>query len=213
MESIGNENKIMQKKILLSSAYFPCVDYIKAIYNNDSIIIEKNEHYLKQTYRNRTQIASPNGIQSLSIPIVDAGKKEAIGEKKISRKENWPLLHFKTIRNNYKNSPWYDFLEDEFQTLFESKSDYLIDFNLEILQWILKLLRIKKEIQFSETFEKNPTDKIDLRNFFHPKIKNTQTVHVNYQQIFIEKNGFIPNLSIIDLIFAEGIKLEEYLKA
>ena len=209
-----NENKIERNTLLLSTSYFPCINYIKAIYNYDSFVIEQHESYIKQSYRNRTHITSSQGLQALSVPVVNEGSNEIIFSKKISYKEPWQQIHFKSIRNSYKNSPWFDFLEDELAVLFEKKHTFLIDLNTEILHWTLNLLKIKREICLTNKFELQPVHWEDKRNAFHPKseVENLETLN-SYSQIFKERNGFLPNLSILDLIFAEGIKLDDYFKA
>ena len=203
-----------EKSILLSTAYFPCIEYIKCIYQSDCIYIEKNESYSKQSYRNRTHITSSQGLKALSIPIANAGNKEPIFLKKISFQENWQQNHFRTIRNTYKNSPWFNFLEDEFSILYEKKTELLLDHNQEILNWILRLLKINRQIIYTDVFEISPTEKTDYRNSIHPKLQHQKEIEIpKYHQIFMEKNGFLANLSILDLIFSEGIKLDDYLKA
>ena len=111
----------MQSSILLSTAYLPPVFYLKQILQHDTIIIEKKENFIKQTYRNRCDMVSANGLISLSIPLVKQTNKELISEKRISYSENWQQQHWRTLVSAYKNSPYFDFFEHEFKPFYENK--------------------------------------------------------------------------------------------
>ncbi len=195
--------------VLLSTTYLPPISWFKEIVNNESILIEKHEHYQKQSYRNRCEILSANGKLNLSIPLLKQGDKEIITDKRISYTENWQQNHWRAITSAYKNSPYFEFLEDEFKPFYSNKHEFLFDYNWKLAQTILKILRIKKNILFTETFEKN-FDGHDLRNSIHPKIKlklNTKP----YRQVFSDKFDFTDNLSVIDLVFNQGLNALKYL--
>ena len=195
--------------MLLSTAYLPPVEYFQKINSIDTFFIERNEHFLKQTYRNRCHILGPNGIQALSIPLGNTHTKTLITEKKISYSENWQHQHWKSITSAYANSPYFIYYSDELKMFYENKFDFLFEYNTEILKVLLKLLRIKTEIKFTENFVEETTN--DFRNNVSPKNKTNEIVFKSYTQVFSEKYPFVSNLSIIDLLFNKGPEAKEFL--
>ena len=199
----------MSQPVLLSTAYLPSVFYLKQILHNDKIIIEKNENFIKQTYRNRCDIVSANGLITLSIPLIKQNNKELISEKKISYAENWQQQHWRTLVSAYKNSPYFDFFEQEFKPFYEKKFEYLFEYNLQLLETILKILRVQKTILFTEEFQIKPSNVKDLRlisDLKHTEIKIESTP---YYQVFSDKNGFKENLSCIDALFNIGLEIKK----
>ena len=124
------------KTVLLSTAYLPNVHYLSQVINCDTIVIEKHENFVKQTYRNRCDIATASGKLSLSIPLIKQADKELISDKKISYAEDWQKQHWRTIVSAYKNSPYFEFFEDEFKPFYENQFEFLLDYNTQLLQTI-----------------------------------------------------------------------------
>lgn len=196
--------------VLLSTAYLPNVFYLSQVLTNDEIFIEKHENFIKQTYRNRCEIFTSNGKLTLSIPLVKQADKELISEKKISYAENWQQQHWRAITSSYKNSPYFEFFEDEFKPFYEYKFEYLFDYNIQLLETVLKILRVKKTLLYTKEFEKEPLNKIDLRNEYSERDSNQ--LLKPYYQVFADKHGFMSNLSCIDVLFNEGLKTLDVLK-
>lgn len=191
------------KTVLLSTAYLPNVHYLSQVINCDTIVIEKHENFVKQTYRNRCDIATASGKLSLSIPLIKQADKELISDKKISYAEDWQKQHWRTIVSAYKNSPYFEFFEDEFKPFYENQFEFLLDYNTQLLQTILHILRVKKQIEFTQTFELNPPQVIDLRN-----LSDSEKIDVevkSYYQVFADKIGFTPNVSCLDALFNIGL--------
>ena len=203
---------------IVSTAYWPNLHYFYYLLNTESFVIERYENYHKQSFRNRTQILTANGKLDLSIPIKKINTKELIKDIEISYQENWQNNHWRAITSAYKNSPYFDFFEEEIKQLYSTPFKHLIEYNLEQLKLVLKLLKIKKEISFTSDFEKEPTNFLDLRNSIHPKIEFTNDTLVSeklktpYYQTFESKFDFNPNLSILDLLFNKGLETIDYLK-
>jgi len=198
----------------LSISYFPPVQYFTKILKFAKVIIEQNENFIKQSYRNRCEIYGTNGKQCLSIPIVkNHNVKTAIKDVKISYDTNWVKLHVKSIESAYRSAPFYEFYADEIISILQSGPVFLFDFNYEILNNLLQLLEIEKEIEFSQEYKTEILN--DFRYQIHPKDKtNDNTFDPQfYQQVFTEKHGFIANLSIIDVIFNLGPQAVSYLKS
>lgn len=189
--------------VLLSTAYLPNLNYLSQVMQHDTIIIEQHENFVKQTYRNRCDIVTANGKLSLSIPLIKQADKELISNKKISYAEDWQKQHWRTIVSAYKNSPYFEFFEDEFKPFYEKQFEYLLDYNTQLLQTVLHILRIKKQIEFTQTFELNSTQVIDFRNL--SDIEKTNMNAKPYYQVFADKLGFTPNLSCLDALFNVGL--------
>ncbi len=205
-------------KALLSTSYWPNLQYFYYVLNAHEVIIEQHEHYQKQSFRNRSQILTSNGVIDLSIPVSKIHHKEIISSVEICYKENWQINHWRTITSAYKNSPYFDFFEDEIKSFYNSKPKYLFEYNLQQLNIILKILRANKKINFSSDFEKQVPDVVDLRNSIHPKIdfnqdlKTKPILNIAYYQTFANNLSFTPNLSILDLLFNKGLDTIDYLK-
>ncbi len=205
-EHFNPSNKM--NTVLLSTAYLPNISYLSQVLNHDAVVLEKHEHFVKQTYRNRCEILTSNGKLSLSIPLVKQADKELISEKKISYAEDWQKQHWRAITSAYKNSPYFEFFEDEFKPFYENQFEFLFDYNTQLLQTILHILRIKKQIEFTKEFELNPTERNDLRML--SDLNNSfDFIAKPYYQVFADKKGFTPNLSCLDALFNVGLETKD----
>lgn len=193
--------------ILLSTAYLPPVNYLSAVINHEDIVLEKHEHFVKQTYRNRCEILTANGKLALSIPLIKQADKELISEKKISYAEDWQKQHWRAITSSYKNSPYFEYFEDEFKPFYENQFEFLFDYNTKLLQTVLHILRIKKHIQFTDHFEPAPNNIVDLRGLSDVKQSSPDTKP--YYQVF-GASAFVPNLSCLDALFNIGLETIHY---
>ncbi len=196
--------------ILIELHYFPSIQYFSKFFLHPSLIIEQHENYVKRSFRNRTHIAAANSLLRLSIPL-EKGKnqQQAIRDVRISYDENWQNKQWTAICSAYGNSPFFEYYVDDFQPLFEEKEEYLFEHNLKVLQTIFFVLDIKPTLEFSATYVKEtPADIYDFRNKITPKTttiaKDSNYQNIPYQQVFAEKTGYLPNLSILDLIFCKG---------
>lgn len=191
--------------------YLPPVAYFsKLIEHNFNITIEKHEHFIKQTYRNRVKIASPDGILDLTIPVVKGSKVHTpVKDVKISYDFKWQRLHWLSMQTCYRSSAYFEYYEDGLAYFYEKKFDFLFDYNLELLHWLFKQLKINAQINFSDEYFKELTEGVDLRNSF-AKNENNLVETKNYFQVFSDRNEFIPNLSIVDLLFNQGPQSKIY---
>lgn len=199
------------ERIILSTAYLPSLDYFRLLLSGKPVLIERHEHFTKQSYRNRCTILGANGPLDLSIPLVRQGDKELIGEKKISYQERWQNQHWRTITSAYKNSAYFEYFEDELKGFYEQEYELLFDYNWQLMQTILKIMRQSPQIDFTSAYEKMPVNALDARGLIHPK-KKTLFEYKPYYQVFADKHGFVPNLSILDLLFNEGLNSLAYLQ-
>lgn len=198
--------------LILSTAYLPPVEYFYFLNNYENIRIDIHENFQKQTYRNRCVIYSPNGPLSLVIPVIRPDKpKTIVKDILISYDEEWPRTHWRSITAAYNSSPFFLYYQDDLHRILEKKYKYLIDLNNDLLSTLLSELKINISYKSSEEYLKG-NNYLDLRERISPKrIKNDSSAFPEYNQVFIEKHGFLPNLSIIDLLFNEGPNCLEYL--
>jgi hypothetical protein len=191
--------------ILLSTAYLPPIEYFVWIRKTKSIIMEREEHYIKQTFRNRCEIYSANGKHSLTIPVIKTnGNHTKIKDIKIDHTEKWQLKHWRAIESTYNQSPFFLFYRDVFEAFYLNRFTFLFDYNSQLLDVILRILKIEPKINYTQLFEKQaPMGMIDLRHEITPK-KKSMLYFTPYNQVFNDRSGFISNLSIIDLIFNLG---------
>lgn len=200
-------------EVLLSTAYFAPIQYFTKIISYQNINIEYCESYLKQSYRNRTVILAANGPLHLTLPIVDGPKaKGPIRDLKLSYDQPWQQIHWRGISSSYNNSPFFEYYADDLVPFFlEKKWKYLFDFNLEIQNAIFKAINLDVALKYTEEYYiqgEVPESIDDFRYTIHPKShKQNPDIHffpTLYTQVFHEKWGFLPNLSILDLLFNEG---------
>ena len=205
--------------VLLVTSYWPNLHYFFYVLNASIINIEQFDNYSKQSYRNRTQILSANGVLNLSIPIKKNKSEKVINSIEISYKEDWQKNHWRAITSAYKNSPYFDFFEEDLKVFYSNKYNLLIDYNTDQLKFIIKVLKQKKNIQLTKQYESNPESVIDLRTIIHPKQSYlsdkllANKLDQSYYQTFENKISFTPNLSILDLLFNKGLQTIDYLKS
>ncbi len=199
-----------KKTILLSTAFLPPAGWFSLLLNHP-VSIEKHENYQRQTYRNRCLIYSEKGILPISVPVNRPyGNHTPITEVLIFNNEKWYLKQWRAIRSAYEASPFFLYYQDDLKPFFNGHHENLFQFNLELVLKICALLEISPDLHFTEKFEKTPEDKMDLRHFFSPK-KPVQGHFPPYTQVFADRHGFIPNLSILDVLFNLGPEGKIYL--
>jgi hypothetical protein len=205
-------------KVLLNTAYWPNLHYFYYLVNSNEAVIEQHDHYQKQSFRNRTRILSANGPLDLQVPLRKRKHKELVKEIEISQTERWQQKHWGAISSAYGNSPYFDFFAEEIGFFYNHEFKTLLEFNKAQLDCVLNILRIRKKILLSSFFEIDPPGAIDLRAIIHPKINYDQdpvvarVLTTSYYQTFGEKFNFVPNLSILDLLFNKGLETLGYLQ-
>lgn len=204
------------KEILLHPCYFGPISQFVAMSKAEKIWFENEDNFQKQTYRNRMYIHSANGRLALSIPIRHTGNRtqhQRYREVQIENDFPWQQQHWRSLETCYRTSPFFEFYEDEFQGLYSQKFKYLLDFNYACLQALLEALEWDLEHQKTTAFHKvAPAGIADLRKLVDAKSPKDLDLSP-YTQVFEQKNGFLGNLSILDLLFNEGPGTEAYLQA
>jgi len=192
--------------LLIENQYFGTVDYYKMLFQYTYINIEQCEYYQKLSFRNRCMVPGANGIIQLSVPLENGrNQRSLIKEVKIAYKDNWVLQHCRSLEACYNRAPFFEFYRDELFELLETRPIFLFDFNLSLMEWVLKKLKANLQIEFTQAYTSNPVPEImDARNLIVPKNQGTHNDYLKYTQVFQDRIGFKPNMSILDLLFCVG---------
>ncbi len=197
-------------KALLPIFYLPPISWFAEFLDKENeITLEQFESFPKQTYRSRCAIYAANGKLSLILPIHHNGKR-AIKDLEISYAENWQKLHWKSIKIAYQSSPYFEYYEDRLKQIYNVQPKSLIEFNLNALNVILKIIKEDKEFSLTQEYQKT-TEGLDFREKFSAK-KETGYSFTEYYQTFSDKLGFVSDLSIIDLLCNIGPECATYIK-
>ena len=171
-------------------------------------IFDQYEHYQKMSFRNRCTLLGGNGPIALSVPLVGGrNQKTRMKDVRILNQENWQGRHWKTIESCYNKSPWLEYYRDELARLYTRKFDYLIEWNFSCFQWAADKMSIKTFCTLSEEYIENydMNSCIDWRGKLVPSTINSEFRDVaRYPQVFEDRFGFIPNLSVLDYLFCAG---------
>ena len=203
----------MQTSAIFPLFYLPPVGYFSHLKDFEAdFLIEKEEHFVKQTYRNRAVVYSPNGPLDLIVPVLKGAKIHTkMKDVKISNDFDWQRLHWKSLESCYRNSAYFEYYEDEFFRFYEQKFDFLFDYNLEIMHWLLKQLKKNVVLKFTAEYVEEQDVAHDFRKRIHFKNPLNVSEFKPYFQVFDDRNGFIPNLSIVDLLFNQGPQSQLYI--
>ncbi len=205
---------------VLTTAYLPPVEYFYAIAHSDRVLIEVHEAYQKQSWRNRCRILATGGPEDLSIPVVKEERlSRPVRDIRIDYGEPWLQHHIRAFAAAYNHSAFYDYYADDLIPLLERKPVFLFDLNQSLLEKLMSLLDLSVPVTFTETFVKEYPF-FDGRERIQPKYKGESLLaeygsEQAYYQVFVNRApgaGFIPNLSILDLLSAEGPDAGRFLR-
>jgi hypothetical protein len=230
--------KFNRMKLIIDIQYFPSVILYKSLYKFSNIVFDQYEAYQKMGFRNRCQLAGADGVVDLSIPLVKGrGQKTLVRDVRISERQPWAAQHWKTIVSCYNRSPWFDHYRDELEGLFKRQFDFLLDWDLACFEWSVRVLGLAIPVELTEGWvpEYSSWEEADWRGKLRPRDRAAgcgegvgerssqgraglaglagEAGPVRYRQVFEERTGFIPNLSILDLLFCEGKNATKYIRS
>lgn len=169
-----------------------------------AVCLDKAENFQKMSYRNRYYITGANGLIQLSIPLQQGREqRNRMDVTGISYNENWQVQHWRTLVSVYNRSPFFQHYEPSLQPLFEKKYDLLHEFNYASTEWLAQQLKADIKITVTDTYVREYENSRDVRGI-KPGVEKKAIEEQPYYQLFNERNGFLPNLSMLDLLFAEG---------
>jgi hypothetical protein len=196
-------------RAVLSIHYLPNLLWMRHLLNGNAII-DVHEHFVKQTYRNRTTILSANGPLSLVIPVQKTAHKMSIHELKPDNTIHWQRQHWQSLKSAYGSAPYFIHYADAFENLYSTNTQSVLQFEVDLLKLCMKYLKVNVQVNLSDTYIACMPGDIDLRYQITPKIHANETFKP-YLQIFAEKFAFEPNLSVIDLLFNQGPRSIDYI--
>ena len=188
---------------IFPTAYLPSIHYMSLFLKTESPSIELFESYKKQSCRTRTNVMTANGIQTLTVPIVKVNGNHTLTQDiEIAYKEPWQHIHMRCLESAYRKSAYFDYYFPYFENIYKQKFKTLIELNDYSLKVILKLMKVTKDYSYTNDF-----DKINDNDDYRISLSKTDGNEIEipkYYQVFADRHGFIPNLSIVDLLFNEG---------
>ena len=193
--------------------YFPPISYFAWLLEND-VTLERKEHYVKQSLRSRCTIMGSNGPLNLLVPRVKASKRQPIDESETHNETDWKTVHWRSIVAAYRNSPFFEYYEDELKPFFEKNHTHHFQLGLDSIEVISQLLEISFEPSFTEEYLTESEQK-DLRNAWNKReyaSKQPVKDFPEYIQVFSDRHPFTTDQSILDLLFCTGPQSVEYLK-
>ena len=209
------QHHTLKETALLQTTYFGPIQWYQKLYRYDQCLIEQYDSFHKQTYRNRCIIATANGLQALTVPVEH--DSQFVKDLRISDHNQWRRVHWNALQSAYSESPFFDYYADDLYPFFERKYNFLIDFNEAIRQKICELIDIQPQVEYTSSYisnltsqTSNLTDYRDVIHAKHPQPDDTFEAK-QYWQVFQHKHGFLPNLSILDLLFCMGPESVFYL--
>ena len=187
---------------IFPTAYLPSIEYVSLFLKAEDASIELFETYQKQSCRTRTNVMTANGIQTLTIPVIKTnGNHTLTKDIEISYKESWQQIHLRCLESAYRKSAYFDYYFPYFEKIYKQKFNTLVEINEFCLKTILKIIKVKKDYSYTTDFERI----VDENDYRISLSKGTNKIEMKpYYQVFADRHGFIPNLSIVDLLFNEG---------
>ncbi len=190
----------MSNKTILPSAYLPSIEYFAHLAQRECVI-DQGEHFIKRSERNRARIMTASGVMELSVNICNANRpRTPMHSVAIDYSKRWQHQHSLAIISAYKSSPFFDHYAPYFEPIFSRRYERLVELNGAFIDLIIKLIGIKNKPEISATYVEYTEGDVDLR----PKRRESGFEHEEYVQVFYDREPFVENLSILDLLFNEG---------
>ncbi|AIZ63376.1 hypothetical protein PK28_06110 [Hymenobacter sp. DG25B] len=196
--------------VLFESQYNPPAAFFAELLGQDALWLEPHEHYRKQTFRNRCLILTAQGVKPLTVPVIDGNRSEKvrITELEIDYRQNWVHQHWRTLQTAYGGSPYFEYYADYLHDIYVQKPALLFDLNFSLLSFFLRCLRLRIPVEFTTEYHASypPEALRDRRDWLSPKDPITPEPDRTSVRPYAQTFGvqFVPNLSILDLLFMQG---------
>ncbi|MFD2936396.1 WbqC family protein [Spirosoma flavum] len=201
--------------LLIDLHYLPCIDYISGLMQFEQVQLEFQEHYQKQSYRNRCYVLTANKVEVLTVPVQQGTHRQPIRDLRVANDQSWQLHHWRCLQAAYGKSPFFEYYVPDIEPVYRKKWTFLFDLNYELLTICLRLMRLKPTLNLTEWYNKTqPVGLFDARSKLNPK--NDSDTYIFHQPVMYPQNfgqEFVPNLSIIDLLFCQGPAASDVLLA
>lgn len=202
--------------ILIEPQSWGSISYFKELISANNIVLDIHSNFQKGTYRNRCKIMGPNGLLSLSVPLVKGnGQHSIFNQVRISYSENWRKDHWQSLVSSYRRSAYFEFYEEQIAPIYSNDYEFLKDFNVASLKIVSELLRIPFDIKFTENYiSKDSFEGNDARDIIHPTARKMKYSYElpKYPQVFMDRMDFLSDLSILDILFNLGPRTVDYLR-
>ena len=192
--------------LLTEPHYLPSIAFFEQLTGHDTLLLEACAHYTKGSYRNRCHIATGNGVLRLSIPLQQGkNQQQAMQEVRIANDTRWQQQHWRTLVSAYSSAAFWLYFADAIMPFYHKKYEFLFDFNTDLLTQLLQIMKLPIAIERTTSYQiEVDTAIVDARNTLTTKLLPQNTLTKTYPQVFMDKHGFLPNLSIIDALFCAG---------
>ncbi len=202
--------------LLIEPQYWGSISYFKELLSADNIVLDIHSNFQKGSYRNRCKVMGPNGLLSLSVPLVKGKEQHSLfNEVRISYSENWRKDHWQSLVSSYRRSAYFEYYEEIIAPIYENDYEFLKDFNLASLEIVSKLLQVPINKELTNIYiPKDSFVGLDLRDAIHPNPVKMKTTYdfPSYPQVFMDRLEFLPDLSILDILFNMGPRSVTYLR-
>ncbi|HTB51515.1 MAG TPA: WbqC family protein [Ferruginibacter sp.] len=196
---------------LIDNQYLGSIIYYKILFKSKYVELEKYDRHQKSGFSNRCYIAGANGLITLSIPLVKGrNQKTPVNQVEIDNQQKWQIKHWRAIESSYMRSPWFEYYKDDLKRLYQTEYASLFEWNKDLMIYILEKINWNGGLSFTISYQDSYLNKTDNRNTITTK-NYIEFPVPKYAQVFEEKLGFLPNLSIIDLLFCCGKTANTYL--
>jgi len=200
-------------KTLLPVGYFPPISYF-AYLLRDEVTLEKKEHFVKQSLRNRCTILGANGSLNLLVPREKSNVRLRIDQTRIHDETDWKTLHWRSLEAAYRQSPYFEYYEDDMHPFFKKEHTHHFQTNLESIQLVCDLLDVEFKPELTTDYTAD-FDGLDLRSTWNKQDyieQNPAKSYPRYIQVFSDRHEFAQDLSILDILFCLGPRAVDYLK-
>jgi hypothetical protein len=194
---------------IFSSAYLPPISFFVELLSSEINVLDVHENYQRKRYYNRANILSPQGMVSLSVPVIKNKEKTEVKAVKYEASD-WKNQHWKSIQSFYQNSPFFQYYKDEFKEILFTEYSTLHELNWRFIQFFIDKIDLSVALSQSEGYiAHNPDNDLDTRFKILPNKHFYK--FLEYKQVFSEDIAFQSNLSILDALFNLGPQTETYL--